>query len=96
MEEALAKAKSVWDKDFESRIASEREDAAKLATMSSEERARVEMERRQKDFETERQQYVSERAEFEAAKELAAQNLPVNFSKMVADADKETMLENIA
>ena len=54
------------------------------------------MERRQKDFETERQQYVSERAEFEAAKELAAQNLPVNFSKMVADADKETMLENIA
>ena len=50
VEEALAKAKSVWDKDFESRIASEREDAAKLATMSSEERARVEMERRQKDF----------------------------------------------
>ena len=96
VEEALTKAKSAWDKDFESRIASEREDAAKMATMSSEERARVEMERRQKDFETERQQYVSERAEFEAAKELAAQNLPVNFSKMVADADKETMLENVA
>ncbi len=96
VDEALKEAKSSWDKDFETRIASEREDAAKMATMSSEERARVEMERRQKDFETERQQYVSERAEFEAAKELAAQNLPVNFARMVADADKETMLENIS
>lgn len=96
VDEALKAAKSSWDKDMETRIASEREDAAKMAAMSSEERARVEMERRQKDFETERQQYVSERAEFEAAKELAAQNLPVNFSRMVADADKETMLENIA
>lgn len=96
VEEALKTAKASWEKDFETRIASEREDAAKMATMSSEERAKAEMERKQKDFETERQQYVSERAEFEAAKELAAQNLPVSFSRMVADADKETMLENIA
>ena len=53
------------------------------------------MDKRQKDFENERQQYVSERAEFEAAKELAAQNLPVNFARMVADADKDVMAENI-
>ena len=46
-------------------------------------------------WENERQQYVSERAEFEAAKELAAQNLPVNFARMVADADKDIMAENI-
>ena len=32
---------------------------------------------------------------FEAAKELAAQNLPVNFARMVADADKDIMAENI-
>ena len=94
--EAIKEAKASWDKDFEQKIASEREDAAKLASMSSEERAKVEMERRQKDFETERQQYVSERAEFEAAKELAAQNLPVNFAHMVADPDKDKMLENIS
>lgn len=94
--EAIGSAKKEWEAGLDERIASEREDAAKMATMSSEERARVEMEKRQKDFESERQQYVSERAEFEAAKELAAQNLPVNFSKMVADADKEVMLENIS
>lgn len=93
---AVAEAKASWEKDFETRIVSEREDAARLATMSSEERAREEMERKQKDFESERQQYVSEKSEFEAAKELAAQNLPVNFAKMVADGDKEVMMENIA
>ena len=86
---------ATWEKDFSDRIVSEREDAAKMATMSAEDRAKAEMDKRQKDFENERQQYVSERAEFEAAKELAAQNLPVNFARMVADADKDIMAENI-
>ena len=79
--EAIKNEKATWEKDFSDRIVSEREDA--------------EMDKRQKDFENERQQYVSERAEFEAAKELAAQNLPVNFARMVADADKDVMAENI-
>ncbi len=91
----LEKAKAAWQKDFETRIASEREDAAKLATMSSEERAKIEMERKQKDFESERKLYETERSEFEAAKELAAQGLPVNFAKMVADTDRAAMQEKI-
>ena len=93
--EAIKNEKATWEKDFSDRIVSEREDAAKKATMSAEDRAKAEMDKRQKDFENERQQYVSERAEFEAAKELAAQNLPVNFARMVADADKDIMAENI-
>ena len=72
--EAIKNEKATWEKDFSDRIVSEREDAAKMATMSAEDRAKAEMDKRQKDFENERQQYVSERAEFEAAKELAAQN----------------------
>ena len=84
--EAIKNEKATWEKDFSDRIVSEREDAVKMATMSAEDRAKAE---------NERQQYVSERAEFEAAKELAAQNLPVNFARMVADADKDIMAENI-
>jgi hypothetical protein len=94
--EAVENAKAEWEKDLETRIVSEREDAARLASMTSEERAKEEMDRRQKDFETERQQYVSEKAEFEAAKELAAQNLPVTFAKLVADGDEANMKENIS
>lgn len=94
--EELAGAKQAWEKDMETRVTAEREDAARLASMSAEERAKFEMEKKQKDFEEERQQYVSERAEFEAAKELAAQNLPVTFAHMLADADKETTVKNIS
>jgi hypothetical protein len=93
--EAVKNEKGAWEKDFEARIASEREEAAKMATMSSEERARAEMDKREKNFETERQQYMSERAEIEAAKKLAAKNLPVSFASMLADPDRDTMLENI-
>lgn len=93
--EEISKEKVLWEKNLSDRIASEREDAARMATMSSEERARLEMEKKQKSFESERAQYVSERAEFEAAKELAARDLPVSFAKMVADADNEVMLKNI-
>ncbi len=94
--EAVKNIKDSFGKDFEARIAAEREDAAKMAQMSSEERAKAEIEKSRKDFETERAQYVSERAEFEAAKELTAQNLPVTFARFVADGDKDKMLENIA
>lgn len=94
--EAVNEIKSSMGKDFEERIAAEREDAAKLATMSSEERAKAEIEKSRKDFESERAQYVSERAEFEAAKELTAEDLPVTFARFVADGDKEKMLENIS
>ena len=94
--QVMDKLKAEWQKEMESMIAAEREDAARLASMSSEERAKAEMDRRQKDFETEREQYMSEKAEFEAAKELEAQNLPVSFARMVASSDKDVMLENIA
>lgn len=93
--EAVKTLKEDWKREFQSVMESEREETAKYASMSNEERAMAVMERKQRDFESERQQYVSERAEFEAAKELAAQNLPVNFARMVADADKEVMAENI-
>lgn len=95
IKEAVENERAAWEKELEKRIASEREDAAKLATMTSEERAAAEMEKKQKDFEDERQLYLSERAEFEAAKELAGEGLPVTFAKMVADADAEAMSENI-
>ena len=94
--EAVSGLKESFGKDFEARIAAEREDAAKMAQMSSEERAKAEIEKSRKDFETERAQYVSEKAEFEAAKELTAQNLPVTFARFVADGDKDKMLENIS
>ena len=49
--EAIKNEKATWEKDFSDRIVSEREDAVKMATMSAEDRAKAEMDKRQKDFE---------------------------------------------
>lgn len=94
--EVLKGEKTKWEKEFSERINYEREDAARLATMSADERAKAEIDKKQKAFEAEREQYVSERAEFEAARELASQKLPVTFAAMVANPDRERMAENIA
>ena len=51
--EAIKNEKATWEKDFSDRIVSEREEAAKMATMSAEDRAKAEMDKRQKDFENE-------------------------------------------
>lgn len=94
--EALSEFKASIGKEFEERIAAERDDAAKMAAMSSEERAKAEIEKSRKSFESERAQYISEKAEFEAAKELTSQDLPVTFAKFVADGSRDTMLRNIS
>lgn len=93
--EALKKAKASWDKDNEVKIQSERDDAAKLAVMSADERARAEMEKRQKAFDEERNQYLSEKMEFEAAKELSKHNLPLSFAKLLSGGDMDSTLSNI-
>lgn len=42
--EAIKNEKATWEKDFSDRIVSEREEAAKMATMSAEDRAKAEMD----------------------------------------------------
>lgn len=95
VEKRVKEAKSLWDKDNEVKIKSERDDAAKMATMSADERARAEMEKRQKAFDEERNQYLTEKMEFEAAKELSKQNLPLSFAKLLSGGDIDATLSNI-
>ena len=91
VKEALGAAGTEWER----RLASEKEEAVKLASMSAEERAQAEMDRRQKAFDDERSRFMSERMEFEAAKELSKQGPSVSFAKMVAGADERETAENV-
>ncbi len=93
--EAIKNAKAGWDKENETKIQSERDDAAKMATMSADERARAEMEKRQKAFDAERNQYLSEKMEFEAARELSKNKLPLSFAKLMAGGDIDSTMSNI-
>ena len=95
LEKRLNEAKAGWDKENVEKIRSERDDAAKMASMSADERARAEMEKKQKAFDEERNQYMSEKMEFEAAKELSKHKLPLTFAKILTGGDMDATIANI-
>ena len=53
------------------------------------------MEKRQKAFDAERNQYLSEKMEFEAARELSKNKLPLSFAKLMAGGDIDSTMSNI-
>lgn len=93
--EALKNAKSDWDKNSEEKIRSERDDAARLASMSPEEREKAEFEKNRKAFDEEKNRYIAEKMEFAAARKLSENNLPITFAKLLAGADEAATAENI-
>lgn len=96
IEKAVSKSKGEWEKGFEERLAAEREEAARLATMSTDERSKLEFDKKQKAFDEERSQYMNERMEFEAAKALSQAELPISFAGILKGQDPKTTAENIS
>lgn len=93
--EALKTAQSKWVADYEKKLKSEKDEAARLAKMSAEERAQAEFEKERKEFERERESHNKERLEFECTKQLAAESLPVEFASMLTGADADATKKNI-
>ena len=93
---AVSEKQSEWEKELEARLSAERDEAARLATMSADERSKEEFDKKQKAFDEERSQYMSERMEFEAAKALSNAGLPISFAKILKGTDTESTAENIS
>lgn len=96
IEKAVAEQRAEWEKGLDERVNAEREEAARLATMSSDERSRAEFDKKQKAFDEERSQYMTERMEFEAAKALSQAELPIEFASILKGEDTKTTAENIS
>lgn len=92
---ALDTAKAKWQTEMSEKIKTERDQAARLAKMSADERAKTEFERTKAEFEKEREQYNADKLEFETTKLLAEQGLPVRFAKLLCGKDAETTKANI-
>ena len=95
IEKAVEAEKASWEKDSEEKIRSERDDAAKLASMNPEERAKAEFEKNRKEFDEEKGRYLAEKMEFEAAKMLSENDLPITFAKILAGKDSAETSANI-
>lgn len=93
---AVSEKQSKWEKELEARLSAERDEAARLATMSADERSKEEFDKKQKAFDEERSQYMSERMEFEAAKALSNAGLPISFARILKGTDTESTAENIS
>jgi hypothetical protein len=63
--------------------------------MSADERAKAEMEKKQKAFDEEKRQYMLEKMEFEAAKALSKNNLPLSFARLLSGGDIDSTMSNI-
>ena len=81
--------------EFAQTIKKEREDAAKKAKMSAEELARTEASERDKSFAAERKQFESEKALFDATKQILKNGMPASFANFVVGATPEETASNI-
>ena len=94
--QALESKKAEWEKDYSERLKAEKDEAARLAKMTADERAKAEFDKRVKDFEDREAKYNSERLTFECTKQLAGEKLPVEFAAMLTGADAEATKTNIS
>lgn len=92
--QALKTAQEKWQADYEKKLQSEKDEASRLAKMSADERAKEEFKKERETFESEREKYQRERLEFECAKQLGENELPVSFSAWLTGNDAETTKSN--
>lgn len=95
VQQALKTAQDKWQKDYEAKVEAEKDEAARLAKMTTEERAKAEAEKEREKFERERKQYQREKLEFETGKQLADRKLSPKFASFLAQNDAETTKANL-
>lgn len=93
--EAIKTAQGKWQKDYETKLKAEKDEATRLAKLSADERAKAEFDKERKAFETERSKYQRDKLVFECSKLLAAENLSVDFAELLTGADADTTKTNI-
>ena len=93
--EALKTAKAKWESDYKDKLKKEKDEAARLAKMSAEDRAKEEFEKQKQDFEAERKKFERDRLELQVKKDLNEQGLNESFSSFLIGEDADSSLANI-
>lgn len=82
-------------KNFEAKIEQEKAESAKLAKMSEAEKQKALFDKQVKDFEDMKAAFEKEKLLNETSKQLAQNNLPVEFANYLLAKDAETTFNNI-
>lgn len=93
----VSEALSKKEADIVKKIESERIEAERLASLSADQRMKEELEKEKKILEKERREFLQQKLELQATKELASKNLPIEFTNYVCKGSKdaEEVLSNI-
>lgn len=93
--EALKKAQGKWEADYKQKLETEKDEAARLAKMSAEERAKEEFKKEQEKFNTERAEFNKKALRMEVVEQLSQEGLDTSFATFLVGENAETSKENI-
>lgn len=95
IDEALAKAKTRWEREYQLKAEKAKKEAERLSKLSEEERAKEEQEAMKKELETKEKELNRKELKLEMVKVLADRNLPVEFMDYLIADDNESTMERI-
>lgn len=93
--EALKTAKSKWNSELGGKLEEAKNEGARLAKLSAEERQKEENRVERKKFEQEKAEFAHKSLVAETVKQLGEKGIPVEFAEMAAGASAEAAQANI-
>lgn len=91
----LAKEKAKWEKDYNKKLEDEKAEAERLATLSANERAKAEAEKRAKELDAREAELKRKELKVDCENELQQRGLSATFSQFLLGADAEITQSNI-
>ena len=95
VQEAIKAAQADWDSELGGKLEEAKNEGARLAKLSAEERQKEENRVEREKFEQEKAEFAHKSLVAETVKQLGEKGIPVEFAEMAAGADAETAQANI-
>lgn len=91
----LATEKAKFESEYKSKLESEKEEAAKLARMTSEQRQKAEFEKKVAEFESQQKEFKTAQLKMQTMTELGKEGLSSDFADFIMADDAEKTLSNL-
>lgn len=95
VQEALNTAKNKWNSELDGKLEAAKNEGARLAKLSAEERQKEADKAEREKFEQEKAEFAHKSLVAETVKQLGEKGIPVEFAEMAAGADAKEAQANI-
>ena len=95
IQQTLESEKAKWQEEYKLKLEAETKEAARLAKLSADERAKELQAKKEKEFEEKQAKLNHDMLEFNTTKLLEGKGLPSEFAAMLCGADTDTTKANI-